>query len=337
MAAVLGALAATALPPIHAVPLLAVSFTGLVWLIHSVSSPWRAAATGWCFGFAHFIAGMYWMAPATLRFTDSVPKAAVGLLGLSAVLAVFLALATFAARLPSLSVSGRVLALAIAWSASEWLRCNVLSGFPMNLLGTVWMPSPAMLQFTSLAGTYGLGFITVLAAAAPAVLCPPGRTPGRHAWILPAASFGLLVAVWAGGAMRLALAPDPASTGTRLRLVQANVQQKAEWPEQERMAILDRHLRLSRLPGFEAADVVIWPETAVTFYLAGNVPLRTRLSRAAPPQGHLLTGSWRRTRQAGRTTAVWNSLHALTPEGDIAATYDKHHLVPFAEYVPLRE
>ena len=338
VAAVLGALAATAMPPIHAVPLLVVSFSGLAWLVHTVSSPWRAAAIGWCFGFAHFITGNYWIASAVLELSRSTPKAVIGLLGLSVILALFSALAVFVARLPSLSISGRALALAVAWSASEWLRGNVLGGFPMNLMGTVWMPSLAMVQLASLVGVYGLGFVTVLAAVAPASLFPQStHTPGGTRWILPAVAFGLLAAVWAGGAVRLALVPDAPSTGISLRLVQANIHQRSEWPEEERMAVVDRHVRLSLLPGFEAADLVIWPETAVSFYLAGNTQLRARLSRAVPPEGYLLTGSFRRTIKEGRTTDIWNSLHALTPEGDIAATYDKHHLVPFSEYVPLRE
>ncbi len=334
-AAVLGALGVAALPPVHAVPLLVVSFTGFVRLIHSVSSPWRAAAVGWWFGFAHFIMGVYWIAPAALLLTESTPAAVIGLLGLSAILAIFPALAAFAARLLPLAIAGRVLAFAIAWSASEWLRGNVLSGFPMNIMGTVWAPSLAMIQFTALAGAYGLGFVTVLAAAAPAALSLPPRS-GRS-WALPAAAFGLLTAVWAGGAVRLAFAPEPPPTGVSLRLVQANIHQRFKWREKRRKAVLDQHVRLSRRPGFEAVDLVIWPEMTVTFNLAGNAPLRARLSRAAPPDGHLLTGSLRRTRKAGRATAVWNSLHALTPGGAIAATYNKHHLVPFGEYMPLRE
>ena len=338
VAAVLGALAAAAMPPVHAVPLLVVSFSGLVWLIHTVFSPWRAAAIGWCFGFAHFITGNYWIAPAVLQLSESTSKAVIGLLGLSVILALFPALAVFVARLPSLSICGRALALAVAWSASEWLRGNVLGGFPMNLMGTVWMPSLAMIQSTSLVGVYGLGFVTVLAAAAPASLLPRStRTPGGTRWALPAVAFGMLVVVWVGGAVRLALAPESPSTGISLRLVQANIHQRSEWPEKERTAVVDRHVHLSRQPGFEAADLVIWPETAVSFYLAENAQLRDRLSEAVPPEGYLLTGSLRRTRKAGRATDIWNSFHAVTPEGGIAATYDKHRLVPFSEYIPLRE
>ena len=339
-AAVLGALGVAALPPIHAVPLLLVSFTGFARLIHACPSPRQAAAAGWWFGFAHFITGVYWIAPAANLLIESTTMAMIGLIGLSAFLAIFPALAAFAARTARVSLPGRVLALAVAWSASEWLRGNVLGGFPMNLTGTVWAFSLAMIQFTALAGAYGLGFVTVLAAAAPAALPFPlqsARSVGNHHWALPAAAFALLAAVWAGGVIRLALKPDPPPTGISLRLVQANIHQRMKWREEERKAALDRYVRLSRRPGFEAVDLVIWPETAVTFSLAGNAPLRAILSRAAPPDGYLVTGSLRRTLKAGRTNAVWNSLQALTPGGAIAATYDKHHLVPLVEYIPLHE
>ena len=338
-AAALGALAATALPPVHALPLLVVSFTGLVWLIHASRSPWRAALAGWCFGFGHFIAAIYWIGTALLtdpsRFGWLVVPA---VLGLSAGFALFPALAAFVARLPTLPVAGRALALAVTWTAAEWLRGTILGGFPMNLMGTVWAPSLGMIQGATIAGVYGLSFVTVLAAGAPAALAPrAGERPDRRPWLLPAAAFGLLAAIWIGGHVRLALAPDQEPTEIHLRLVQANIEQTLKWKEGERAAALARHVQLSHRPGFEGRDVVIWPEAAATFYVDESAPVRAFVAQAAPPGGHLITGAPRRTRSAGRTIAFWNSLHALTPGGVIAASYDKHHLVPFGEYVPLRE
>ena len=339
IAAGLGALAATALPPGHALPVLVVSFTGLVWLIHASRTPWRAALAGWWFGFAHFIACIYWIGAALLtdpsRFGWLVVPAVVGL---SAGFALFPALAAFAARLPALPLPARVVALAVAWTAAEWLRGTVLGGFPMNLMGTVWAPSVGMIQGAALAGVYGLSFVTVLAAAAPAALAMP-RTDerlGRRPWLLPAVAFALLAAVWVGGQARLALAPGQVPTDVDLRLVQANIKQSLKWKEGERAAALALHVRLSHQPGREAADVVIWPEAAATFYVDESRPVRAFVSQAAPPGGHLITGAPRRTRSAGRTIAYWNSLHVLDPQGEFGASYDKHHLVPFGEYVPLR-
>ncbi len=339
IAAGLGALSATALPPGHALPLLLVSFTGLVWLIHASRSPWRAAVAGWWFGFAHFLFSIYWIGAAMLtdpsRFGWMVAPAVIGL---SAGFALFPALAAFAARLPALPLTGRVLALAVTWTAAEWLRGNILTGFPMNLMGTVWMPSVGMIQSVAAVGVYGLSFVTVLAAAAPAALATPhvDERRGRRPWLLPAVAFGLLAAIWVGGQTRLALAPDLAPTEVNLRLVQANIDQSRKWEDGAREAGLAHHVVLSHEPGLDETDVVIWPETAVPFFMDESATIQAFVSRAAPPGGYVITGAPRRTRSAGRTIAVWNSLHALGPAEAITASYDKHHLVPFGEYMPLR-
>ena len=339
IAAGLGAVSATALPPGHALPLLLVSFTGLVWLIHASRTPWRAAVAGWWFGFAHFLFSIYWIGAAMLtdpsRFGWMVAPAVIGL---SAGFALFPALAAFAARLPALPIAGRVLALALAWTAAEWLRGNILTGFPMNLMGTVWMPSVGMIQSVAVVGVYGLSFVTVLAAAAPAALATPGTDehPGRRPWLLPTVAFGLLAAVWLGGQARLALAPDHAPTEVTLRLVQASIDQSRKWEEGLREAGLAHHVVLSHEPGLDETDIVIWPETAVPFFLDESPTLQAFVSRAAPFGGYVITGAPRRTRSAGRTIAVWNSLHVLGSAGTITVSYDKHHLVPFGEYMPLR-
>ena len=338
LAASLGVLAAAALPPVHALPLLLISFTGLVWLIHASRSPWRAAVSGWLFGFAHFVAAFYWIGPALLTGPSRFGwLAAPAVIGLSAGFALLPASAAFAARLPPLNIAGRTLAVAIAWTVAEWLRGTILTGLPMNLLGTVWAPSLGMIQATALFGVYGLSFVTVLAAAAPAALTAPraDEHPGRRPRFLPVAALALLAAVWVGGQVRLALAPDGAPTGLSLRIVHPDVDQKLKWQVEEREA-LAHHVQLSHRPGFDAAGLVIWPETAAPFFLDERAALREYAAQAAPPGGHLLTGAPRRSRSSGRTIAFWNSLHALTPAGAIAATYDKHRLVPFGEYTPLR-
>ncbi len=338
LAAAFGVLATTALPPWNLLLLLPVAFTGWVWLIHASPSPWRGMAAGWWFGFAHFLTSIFWIGPALVSGSTRLGwLIAPVMFGLSAGLALFPALVALAARSPTLPVAGRVLAVAIAWTVSEWLRGNILSGFPINLMGTVWTPSLGMIQSAAFVGVYGLGFVTVLAAAAPAALATPeaGGSPGRRPWLFPVVAFGLLAGVWAGGEARLALAPELSPAGPRLRLVQSNIEQRLKWEEEMREAALDVYVRLSRRPGLEAVDLVIWPETAVTFYLDEDSSLRESLARAAPPDGHLVTGTLRRTRTTGRVPAFWNSLQVLTPEGAVVANYDKHHLVPFGEYNPL--
>ena len=164
-AALLGAAATAALPPLHVLPLAVVAFSGLLWLVDGSRSRRASFLVGWWFGLGHFVSGLYWFAHALL--TDAERFAwliAPAILGASAFLAVFPALATAAARLFP-SGARRALGLALAWVAAEWLRGRVLSGFPWNLVGYSWTISNEMLQLAALTGIYGLSLVTVLAAA----------------------------------------------------------------------------------------------------------------------------------------------------------------------------
>ncbi len=340
LALVLGLLAAGALPPIHALPLLVVSFTGFAWLVAASRSPWRAMICGWWFGFGHFIASIYWISAALTVDSEKFGWLVVpAVIGLSAGFALFIAVAAGAARLLPLGSAGIAVSLAVGWTGAEWLRGHILTGFPMNLIGTVWAPSIGMIQVTALIGVYGLSFVTVLAAAAPATLAGPheeGRAR-RLRWLPLAGAFCVLLAIWVGGQIRLGLAPDLGADETRIRVVQPNVEQAKKWRPEERLAIVERQVALSRAPGFEAIDHVIWPEAALPFFLPeASANLRRRIASAAPPGGFLVTGAPRRDVTGGRTTALWNSLYMLASDGAIVATYDKHHLVPFGEYIPLR-
>ncbi len=338
-AAALGAAAAFALPPFHALPLLPLAFTGLLWLTGANASPRQAGVAGWWFGFAHFLVSIHWIASALL--IDPAPfgwLAAPAVVGLSAGFALFPALAAFGTRALGLRGPLQVVGFAVAWTFVEWLRGNILTGFPMNLMGTVWALSVPMIQVTALVGVYGLGFLTVLAAASPAALAEPapGRQPVRRLWLLPAGAFGLLAAVWIGGEARLALAPAAAPTDVRLRVVQANIAQSLKWREGQREAALARHVRFSRPGDLAGLHLTIWPEAAVGYPLDERRAVRDIVSRAVPPGGYLITGAPRRHIEGGRITTLWNSLHAVDGGGRLAATYDKHHLVPFGEYIPLR-
>ena len=361
MAVGLGALASAALPPLFAVPLLGVAFTGLVWLIDgtgSARSPARAAfAAGWWFGFGHFMTGLYWITNSLLvdadRFGWLVPFAVSGL---SAGLAIFPGLAAAAVRLGGARGAGRVLALAVAWTVVEWLRGHILSGFPWNLVGTAWVFSDAVSQTVALTGAYGLSLLTVALAAAPATLgdgvgggaadADAGR--GRR-WAALAVMTALFGVLWAAGEVRLASAPakvDPAAAAgsegsvvpeVRLRLVQANIDQRLKWSPSERAANFRKFLSMTRGPGFEKVTHVIWPETAVPYIVARDAGARAAIAAVVPPKGLVITGAIRATPAGVKPVQLWNSAHAIDRSARIVGTYDKFHLVPFGEYMPLRD
>jgi len=334
-AALFGVLATAALPPFGLWPLLVPAFTGLLWLLDGPGGPRRAAVLGWAFGFGHFASGLYWVGIAFLveadRFGAVMPFAVAGL---AAGLALFPAAALWLVALPSWGGPARVALLALAWLLVEWLRSWILTGFPWNLVGTTWTVSPAVMQLAAATGVWGLSAMTVLAAGAPAVLARGGR--GR---VGLAAVLLLLPAVaWAGGALRLAGAPAPGAAvvpDVVLRIVQPSIAQTLKWRDDLRREHVERQLRLSRGPGYRRVTHVVWAETAVPFLLDADPALRARLAEVVPPGGALLAGAPRISESDGERR-LWNSLAAIDRDGAVVGTYDKHHLVPFGEYTPLR-
>ena len=296
----------------------------------------RAFATGWWFGLGHFSLGLYWVAHAflvdPLRHGWMIPFA---LTALGAGMGLFTGLTTLlaygAARRGALA---RVLALAAAWTFVEWLRSWVFTGFPWNLLGTVWMPLDAMLQPAAWIGTYGLSLVTVAAAGLPVLVLEEDRA--RRGAVATVLGLLVLAGLGAGGGWRLAEATTESVPDVRLRLVQPDIPQNVKWADGMRTDHLRRQIEMSRSPGFDRVTHVVWAETAVPYYLDVDQNARAAVALAAPMNGVLITGAPRRTPIGAASLEVWNSLFAVDAQGGIVASYDKVHLVPFGEYMPLR-
>lgn len=346
----LGVLAALALPPVHAVPLLVPAFVGLAWLIGAPAPPRNAFASGFAFGCGFFAAGLYWIAHALLvdaaRFAWMIPFA-VG--GLAAGLAIFPAAAALLARLlcdrlAAASTIALPLWLAVAWTLAEWVRGYALTGFPWNLAATVWTFSDAMMQPAAWFGVFGLSLITVAAAALPAALAAGagGTFVSRRAVAATLLAFAALAFIYAAGTTRLYLLDEEAGAvvpGVRLRLVQPNIAQNLKWKTEARRGHVLKQIEMSLrppAPGEAPPTHVLWAETAVPFFLANDPGLRASLVLAAPPGGALIAGAPRTTPTPETPYRVWNSLHVLDRSGAVVGTYDKFHLVPFGEYVPFR-
>ena len=343
----LGASLAGALPPFDLVPLIFFAFPGLLWLDEGSATPWASARLGYVFGVGFFVVGLYWIAAALFvdiaAFWWALPFA---LLGVPAVLALFPAAAmlvtSFALSRWQLSPSARVCLFAVAWSAAEWARGHVLTGLPWNLVGYAWsggFPGAlAVLQAVSWVGIYGLSFVTVLAASLPALLGTPSLIPMRPIRrSAPAIAAALLIVLpTMAGAVQLYLMP-PTTAGVWLRLVQPSIPEKAKWDPAATAANFDRLLKLGGAPARHALAAIIWPEAAAPFLLERDEARRAALAAAAPKNGYMITGALRANPPPGAVTQVWNSIEALDASGVIRARYDKAHLVPFGEYVPLRD
>lgn len=337
VALALGAVAAFSFAPWHWLILLAIGLSGLIWLVDEALTWRRALLLGWLFGFGHFIVGLHWVTEAfavdSQRFGAlSIPA----LLLLSAYLAIFPALAGVAAKLFGTRGPGRILVFAAAWSAAEWLRGTLFTGFPWNLVAYVWMPYIAPLQTASVLGAYGLGFVTVVLAGLPRLTVLSNDHTLAGVWPVVALLSGMAI-LWGFGTLRLDNAVDGEVANVRLRLVQASIPQKDKWDPGLSKHIIDRYRQLSVVPATTPATHVVWPESALPFVVSRDSDsLGSVVSGVLPQGGVLLTGADRLTDTVdGR--ALHNSLVAIDENGTVVAAYDKVHLVPFGEYIPLRE
>ena len=333
-ALLLGALATLAMPPFGVVAVLIPSLVGLAWLI-AARDIRSAAVAGWWFGFGHLATGLHWVSSAFLvdaqRYGWLAP---VAVLSLAGGLALLYAAAAGLARLVGARGVMGVLVLAASWTGFEWVRGWILTGFPWNLMGTVWTAHDAVLQGAALFGVHGLSLMTVAVAAVPSVLGDPGPSD-RRAWAAIAVAASLLVAIAIAGAVRLAAVDNNLTTDIVIRVVQPNIPQQLKWRKELRFSHLERLISMSRgAGGTPAPAVVAWPETAVPFLLDTEVNRRL-IAAAIAPGGILVTGAVRRS--ADHASGAWNSLYALDSAARVLAVYDKAHLVPFGEYVPWRD
>ncbi len=343
-----GALSAFAMAPYDLWPLLALTFPVLVWLIDGAGAGMAglrtAFATGWWFGFGYFFAGLYWIGMAFLVEADDfgwlLPFAVIAL---PAGLALFTALGTAIARLLWTPGPSRLFAFAVGLGAAEWLRGHVLGGFPWNSFGYALASMPAIAQAAAFVGLWGLTLLTLVTLASPAVLAD-GHEATRRPWFAPLLAVFVLGALALFGAHRLATIEVGMVEGVRLRIMQPNLPQDEKFRTSAKQAVMDRYVSMSdRATGPDTQGVrdvthLFWPESAFPFFLEREADALARIADLLPPGVVLVTGA-ARVDEPGKgegEAKYYNSIRVIGDDGAILATYDKVHLVPFGEFLPLQ-
>lgn len=290
------------------------ALAGVLALAARAPGPRAAAWLGLAAGTGHFAAALNWIVePFLIDIARHGWMAPFAVVLLSAGLALFWAAAL---GLGHRLAAGwrRPLAMALALVAAEMLRGRVLTGFPWAMPGHVLIDTP-LAQLAAVAGAGGLTALVALAAAAPVAA----------GWRGAAVAAAGLAAAWAWGAAQLAQTM-PAGPGPVIRLVQPNAAQQAKWDPDRAHLFLDRQLAYTAAA--PRPDLIVWPETAVPWLMNGNPALLERI--AAAGRGAPVALGIQRTEGA----RGFNSLAVLDPGGAVRAVYDKHHLVPFGEYMP---
>ena len=214
--------------------------------------------------------------------------------------------------------------LALAWaaclSAGELARAYVLTGFPWALIGHIWI-GWAPMQLAAWVGPHGLTLLTLL-------LVSLSLAAWRQRRVLVVAPLVLGALLYAAGAWQGARPVPVAADAPVLRLVQPNAAQHLKWDPEHAPTFFARQIGYTAAPADRRPDLIIWPETAIPAILDRAGPWLDRVVEAAAGVPVVL-GIQRRDDQG-----VYNSLIVLDEAGVVAETYDKHHLVPFGEYVP---
>ena len=310
---------------------------------------WRTAfGQGFLAGLVFYAGSLSWVVNA-MHLYGHIPftMSYVVMLLLAAYCALYLALFTGLLRWMSMGLTSVFLWGAPAlWVSLELARTQLFSGFPWALLGYSQHDQLPIIQIADLTGVYGVSFLIVLVNVLLAALIQWAlaqvalvEVRMQMPWVRAMLAVVGLTGSAAYGHWRLAPHPTLFSNQTlRIGIVQPNVDQSRKWDVAFRRETIDRFERLTTQAA-EHADLVIWPEAATPFLFEVEADYREELLRfVRQHRVPLLFGSpativEKHTNQL----RLLNSAFLVSPDGRILDRYDKIHLVPFGEYIPLRE
>ncbi len=337
VALLLGALAATGFAPLGWWPVTLACMAALLWLGERTANRKQAFLLGWCFGLGHFTVGNNWIAHAFV-YQDAMPH----WLGYFAVAALSLYLAVW----PGLAILGLHLVrqrwpdtpaipmFGALWIVSEYGRATAFTGFAWDPLGMIWLGT-GVDHAARWIGTYGLSGLVVLASGALLLL-------GRRQWL----GGGLIIVALASVVVwhRVSSPIMSAQPGTAITVVQPNIGQVEKYDPVLERTNFEKLVRLTGPSSSARPRLIFWPEAAIEAWLDMEPLWLERVAAVPGPNDLLMTGGAKvyfKQRGTGFFTdrtlvGANNSAWVVTPDGRLPARYDKAHLVPYGEYLPMR-
>ncbi len=349
-----GIVAAASVPPFFLLPALFLALPIWVWALDGAErrQGWRrlvgpAFHIGFAFGLGYFTVALHWLGAAFIQeggvFLLLMPFAIVGL---AAILAVFWGLGSALAHLFWSGGAFRIVTLASFLALAEWGRGHLLSGFPFDLIGYALTANDEMLQLASVIGSYGLTFLAALLAMTPALIWPADQRGLVRRLVPIFLAIAALAAQVAYGNWRLTNTVLTPRTDMKVRMVQPMVLDHADWTAADPADVVNRLIQLSESKtspadlGLPGITHLIWPESVFPFFLTNYPDGIALIARMLPDNALLLTGAPREPLGDDGMPIPdnpgYNSILAIDTNGEVVASYDKSHLVPFGEYLPLQ-
>ncbi len=328
-------------------PLLLICLVPLFFWIAESASIGQAAVRALVAGICFQVLQLYWIVSVLTTFGGLIWILAVAaLLLLSCYMGLYLALVAVFFFLLNRSRSLILLLVGVPaiWVGLDWLRSWLFGGFPWMDLGYGLWTVPLFLQTADLAGHYGATFLLVTINSAVFLFFSSSFSSMQKV-SGGVAAFLLLAAAVSYSHFRTAAIQErlnrlETKAVSRVGIVQGNVEQEKKWEKAGRKKVLADYLQLSRkLADGEGVQLVVWPETALPFSPSNSSLLLPVRMLAAEQQMAVLTGApWYEIRDwEKRDIDHFNSAVLLDRNGIISGRYNKTHLVPYGEYVPLQD
>lgn len=337
-----GALAHFSMAPYNFPPILLFAFPCFYYVLTKTEKTSLRFIYTWFFAFGYFLLGLSWIGNALLipgneEFLWAYPLALIGLPILLALFPAF-CVSILTRGLDYLRLEGWF-GFIFAYTLSEVARGYLFTGFPWNSFGYTWFEVKPVLQSVSIGGIYFLTILTVLWACVPALFFV-FSAPRNTRIAITGICILIFIICFSYGTLRISSYTPSSSSNVMVHVIQPNIAQHLKW---ERDQIYNHHLQLLNLteqavtPYPDKINLVIWPETATTISYLTSTDIKKEIEKILgdTPQNRLITGILRFEQNTEKKT-LYNSLSVFTPDLTVTGIYDKHHLVPFGEYIPFK-
>lgn len=296
---------------------------------------------GWLTGFFYFLFTVSWVVNSMHNY-GKLPLLVSYLIMIVLVfyLGLFIGIFSFLRNFIVPANKTAVIISPLIWTALEFIRAHIFTGFPWASLGYTQYKFLPIIQIADATSVYGVSFLIVMVNEAIAEIIIRiidrkwVRVSFKEAWPLLLTGLAFILALFYGY-QRLSEDAMSSKKNLKVALIQGNIEQDKKWDERYRRETIEIYKRLTKDAAKTGADIVVWPEAATPFFFLREQGYNEEVARLASENRIYLLFGAPDIRDRNSRIELLNSAFLLSPSGNIVSRYDKIHLVPFGEYVPL--